>query len=328
MVRIRGTNFCLTLFSPTAALCTALSTLVERGLCRYVVFQLETCPETLRLHYQVYLQTIKRVGYKKVQDYVEVPNCHVEQRIGTHDEADVYCKKLESRFLGPCPEGMERSGCFGDPVRGQGQRTDLDALKVSVDAGLSEVELWDEHWGVMLRNYRAVAHYKRVRIPKRRTMTQAIVFFGTTGTGKSFRANKEWPDSFHLRRPNDGNLWWDGYEGQETIIIEEFEGWIPLILFKTLIDEHPCQVAIKNASVEFSPKRIVFLSNKDPREWWPKACPGSLPGPVIRRLTAPIGAVHRALRKQLACGDADCSDLLCGTEPVDISVPYPVIHVE
>lgn len=320
--RVRAKNFCLTIYDVSEEMSTRLCGLVAAGKLRYIVFQLETCPRTGRAHYQTYLQTKGRSSYAQVQTIVGVPNCHVEQRAGSHEEAAKYCKKLESRFVGPSPEGCEVSGEYGEPITGPGMRSDIMALKESIDEGLSEKELFDLHFASMIRNYRAVDYYVRLSIPKRRHQTKALVLFGDTGNGKSYRANQAYPDAFHLRRPNDNNVWWDGYRGQETVIVEEFEGWLPIVMIKTMIDEHPMQVAVKNASVEFSPTLVIFLSNKDPRIWWPKACPGSLPAPIVRRLSDPIGAVYRVVARQLPGGD-----ILCGTEPVDVSVPFPVIHV-
>lgn len=41
--------------------------------------------------------------------------------------------------------------------------------------------------------------------------------YGPTGTGKSRYCRNQWPDAFI--KSND--VWWDGYEGEETVIIEE-----------------------------------------------------------------------------------------------------------
>ena len=41
--------------------------------------------------------------------------------------------------------------------------------------------------------------------------------WGATGTGKSRHCRTKWPDAFI--KSND--VWWDGYEGEETVLIEE-----------------------------------------------------------------------------------------------------------
>ena len=42
--------------------------------------------------------------------------------------------------------------------------------------------------------------------------------YGDTGTGKSTHVRTKYPDAFI--KSND--VWWDGYQGEETVIIEEF----------------------------------------------------------------------------------------------------------
>lgn len=322
--RIRGTNWVGTTNNPTVAVCEALCGLVEAGHCRYVRFQMEMAPSTGTVHYQWYIQTTRRVALVTLKDWIGDRGSHIEKRRGDHAQADDYCDKEDSRFHGVLNRGMVRSGVFGEPNVRQGQRNDLESLKRSIDSGSTEVELFDEHFGTMLRYYKGVSHYKRAKLDRRRVQTEAVVLFGLTGVGKSYRANHMYPDAFHLRRPNNGPLWWDGYVGQETVIVDEFEGWMSLNFFKLLIDENPLQIAIKGAHVEFCARRVIFVSNKDPREWWPKACPGGrLPGPVVRRMTAPVGGVYRVLRQQ-AAGD---EDLYEGAESVDVSVALPVFHV-
>jgi hypothetical protein len=41
--------------------------------------------------------------------------------------------------------------------------------------------------------------------------------YGKTGTGKSKHVRNKYPDAFI--KSND--VWWDGYAGEETVIIEE-----------------------------------------------------------------------------------------------------------
>lgn len=41
--------------------------------------------------------------------------------------------------------------------------------------------------------------------------------YGPTGTGKSYSVRTKHPDAFI--KSND--VWWDGYQGEDTVIIEE-----------------------------------------------------------------------------------------------------------
>lgn len=323
MVRVRGKNWVVTINNPSSECAQFLSDPLSDERVKFCVFQAEAAPGTGTLHYQLYLQTHQRCDVGRVKDILRSPGAHIEKRRGNHQQAVDYCSKDESRFVGVLAEHFPRCGSFGEgDASGQGKRSDLDDLKASIDAGASDCQLFDDHFGPMLRYHRGVQIYKRLKLEKRRQQTECIVLYGGTGVGKSYRANHLYPGAFHLRRPNGGPLWWDGYAGEESVIVDEFEGWMTQNFFKLLIDENPLQIAIKGSHLEFCARRVIFISNKDPRHWWTRTC-GSLPGPIVRRLTAPIGACYHVFRRQ-----EDVSDIACGAELVDVSVPIEVEHVQ
>jgi len=56
-------------------------------------------------------------------------------------------------------------------------------------------------------------------------MTTCTWYYGETGTGKSERAFKDYDHNTHYHYVGD-NGWWDGYEGQHTVILNDFNGHI------------------------------------------------------------------------------------------------------
>jgi len=70
-------------------------------------------------------------------------------------------------------------------------------------------------------------------------------------------------------RDSHSGTWWDGYEGQHTVIIDEFYSWLRYDFFLRLTDRYPLQVETKGGSVQFVSRRIVFTSNTQPTEWYP-----------------------------------------------------------
>lgn len=88
-------------------------------------------------------------------------------------------------------------------------------------------------------------------------------FYGPTGTGKSLTARRENPD-YYLKGIN---RWWDGYTGQECVIIEE---WSPLEpgleklmghYLKQWADHHPFQAETKGGMKMIRPPKIIVTSN-------------------------------------------------------------------
>jgi len=95
----------------------------------------------------------------------------------------------------------------------------------------------------------------------------AYCFYGTTGTGKSRTA---WEEAGLDAYPKDPNSkFWDGYRGQEHVVIDEFRGTISVSHLLRWLDRYPVLVEVKGSSVVFNAKKIWITSNIPPEEWYP-----------------------------------------------------------
>lgn len=93
---------------------------------------------------------------------------------------------------------------------------------------------------------------------------EVIVLYGPTGTGKSKYCN----DSFESPYWKQRGKWWDNYQHQETVILDEFYGWLQWDVLLRLCDRYPLLVETKGGQIQFSTKRIVFTSNTVPSLWY------------------------------------------------------------
>jgi len=94
-----------------------------------------------------------------------------------------------------------------------------------------------------------------------------LVYCGAAGTGKSRLAYEQFPDLYEL--PIGKDLWFDGYQGQETVLFDDFDGQYPLSQLLKLFDNYYIrQVPIKGGFVWFNPKRIIITSNYNPQDWY------------------------------------------------------------
>jgi len=108
------------------------------------------------------------------------------------------------------------------------------------------------------------------------------VFWGETGTGKSRRAWEEAGLSGYPKNPN--TKFWDGYQGHEHVVLDEFRGRIDISYLLQWLDRYPVIVEIKGSATVLRARKFWITSNLDPRLWYPDADPATLDA-LLRRLT-------------------------------------------
>lgn len=93
------------------------------------------------------------------------------------------------------------------------------------------------------------------------------VYWGATGVGKSRRA---WEEAGLQAYPKDPRTkFWDGYRGQEHVVIDEFRGDIDIAHILRWFDRYPVIVEVKGSSVVLAATKIWITSNLSPDEWYP-----------------------------------------------------------
>lgn len=97
-------------------------------------------------------------------------------------------------------------------------------------------------------------------------MTVVVVLWGDTGTGKT-RFCHEQAAGRSMWSSGDYK-WFDGYIGQEVVLLDDYRGEYPIQQFLKLTDRYPMQVPIKGGFTNWCPKKIYITSNVAPSLWY------------------------------------------------------------
>lgn len=223
----------------------------------------------LECRFHVIGKEIGENGTPHLQGYIEFNNrgkrlggckkinsrAHWEVRRGTPEEAFVYCKKDGDWWtVGNLPE--------------QGARKDLQNIAEQIKNGtkVDEIMLNDP---VLYHKYgRTMNKLEDLRMRKeyRKEMTKGVWYFGKTNVGKSHIAYEGFSPETHYNFPSD-NGWWDGYEQQETVIINEFRGSLSYSFLLQLVDKWPVTVKRRNREpIPFTSKKVIITSSQRPED--------------------------------------------------------------
>lgn len=148
-------------------------------------------------------------------------------------------------------------------------------MKRKIDEGVSLSDLANEHFSAYIRLGRGLRDYKRLRTPKRDFKTTVFLLVGPSETGKSRTAHllaKMLGSVYFVPSPKGSGLYFDDYDGQTSIILDEFDGNVMTpTAFNSLCDRYPYTLpAHGSAGHQMTSKYIFVCSNYLPKYWWRK----------------------------------------------------------
>lgn len=133
------------------------------------------------------------------------------------------------------------------------------------------------------------AYYELLCDKKRKLDEDAkvLVLWGETGTGKTKRAYEvasslSPDDNYYVK--TSYNQWWQGYRGQEVVLIDEYAGQWPMPYLLLVLDRYALTVEYKGGSANLRASKFILTSNIHPDEWYPHAKPEHLAA-LKRRLS-------------------------------------------
>jgi hypothetical protein len=215
-------------------------------------------------------QEVTKTGVPHLQGYVSFKSprtmsavkkllggrAHLEIAKGSAEQNKKYCTK-------------EGTGIYeyGKMPR-QGNRTDMVVYREAVVNGATEKELMTND-----KTLKVWASYPKLRNRikqaaregQTRSKVDVYIFYGSSNTGKSFYAQNTDPTAYW----KEANKWWDGYDGEETIIMDEFNGsWFPFDSWKRILDHYPYRGEFKGGTIVARWNKVFIISNVHPSGWY------------------------------------------------------------
>lgn len=234
--------------------------------CSFIIGQLEL-GEGGFLHWQVLVYFTKRVRLRGVTDVFGFVHAEPTRSKAAED----YVCKEDSRVAGTQFVLGRR------PVQ-RNSATDWDTIREQAISG----RLGDIPSDIYVRCYNQLRRITTDHLEAVGMERTVVCYWGATGTGKSRRA---WHEAGLQAFPKDPrSKFWDGYRGQEHVVVDEFRGGIDISHLLRWLDRYPVIIEVKGASTVLNAKKIWFTSNIHPRQWYPELDAETV-NALLRRMT-------------------------------------------
>lgn len=239
----------------------------------YMIYGNEVAPMTGTPHLQGYIYFKNPRQFHAIQKMF--PRAHLTPAKGSPHDNFMYCSK-DGNFheRGTRPESPNKKG--GDSNRDRWHAARMAAQEGRFDDIDSDIYM--RCYGTIKRiRYDAMLNQNGL------TDTEEIMewYWGKSGTGKSRKARTENPNAFI----KTCNKWWDGYMGEDVVIIEDFDIEHKKLCYHLKIwgDRYVFPAEVKGGGIKCRPKKLIITSNYHPREIWERHQDLE---PILRRFNA------------------------------------------
>lgn len=246
----RSRNWCFTDFElqDWIGICSS-----QPEIFRYVNYGVEVCPDTGRNHYQGWVQFHNCLSMKSAKAKLGHKG-FIAVCKGSEVDNDKYCSKDGKSYQ------------WGDHVK-QGQRSDLKKVAESILEGttLEEIMTTDPVTYCKYRNgLKDIASVAAKNNTKEFRNVSTTVLYGPTGTGKTRTAMEE---ATYKISAGDIGSWWDGYNGEKTILIDEYDSDVNITKMLNILDGYQLRLPVKGGFTYANWTKVFITSNVNPDEW-------------------------------------------------------------
>ena len=249
----RSRAWCFTLNNYDESSIESIRALVPASL-RYVCFGREV-GESGTPHLQGFAYSNNPVRLATMGNFI--PRAHWEAMRGTCEQAITYCQKEgQSEEIGERPVSQLAKGA-------EEKERWKKARSAAIEGRIEEID--DD---IFIRFYRTLKEIKKdhmAAIPDAEDVS-GVWIYGAAGVGKSRKAREDYPDAY-LKMCNK---WWDGYQGQPFVIIDDVDKKHECLghHFKIWGDRYSFLAETKGGAVKIRPEKIVVTSQYSIEDIW------------------------------------------------------------
>ncbi len=213
---------------------------------------------------------------------------HIEQQEGSNKQAADYCKKDDTR--------REPFKDFGIEPQDDGVRTGLtllNAIKHAEEHGIGATMDNDDFKVHYARNHSGMQKLANRAASKRIPMMRPMMIYyiwGDSDAGKSHWASSRFKPEDTFVVSDTKNTWFDNYQGENCIVLDEFGGHTEWELVKRLLDGSKMNIPTKGSHVYGEYTTVFITSNYHPNSLYDQSknffsVPPQAPGPFQRRIS-------------------------------------------
>lgn len=199
-----------------------------------------------------------------------LPRAHLIVSSGTDEDNLKYCTK----------DGHNIKQ-VGEPSVGQGSRTDITELAKKIkDREITLEEVMFDYPEIYVRYSRSLEKmFNAVMVARLADIAPEVHWrWGLAGTGKTRYCVEKHP-SHYIK---DNTPWWDLYNQEEAIIIDDFDNNIPFRTLLRLLDRNKYPGQVKGGYIQVNSPYIYITCEFPPENFWE----GNELVQVTRRLTS------------------------------------------
>lgn len=216
--------------------------------CKYIVIGKEVGKKSSIPHLHVYVEFETMKSFKQLKEFA--PLAKLEIAKGNSEQGRTYATK-DGDFVERGSRSMTQSEKGASE-----QKRWSDAVAYAKSGELDKID-----HQIFLMHYNNLKRIEKDYMPDVQNLSEPNAFwlYGESGNGKSQWARQRFGSQLYSK---DATKWWDGYRGQDVVLIEDIDPSQASMIrqFKIWADKYAFLAETKGGMINIRPKVIVFTS--------------------------------------------------------------------